>query len=245
MKYYAKVYEGLIDPKHYQQMGPAIWLYMYLLVKETYGPVERRPVVSDADLARAIGCGKRVIRDWRERLLANGYIEVTLHSRGYAYTITKSKKFTFLESDGGHENVNQADVSGRRKNVNHESVDQTTLVRSFPSCGTQFFVAKSSQTLAGSEVALPNKVIKGKSSENSPAAVKAEGEFSSTNPDQKHIAAGAAHHSRAEERVLGVSVFSSPSDGGKNPRSICAAELKRQMRSRRNGGHVMHVRSKA
>jgi hypothetical protein len=236
MKYYAKVYEGLIDQKHYEQMGPSIWLYMYLLVKETYGPVERRPVISDADLARAIGCGKRVIRDWRERLIGHRYIEATLHSRGYSYTITKSKKFTFDESNGGQETVNQRDVSGRHKNVNHE----TSVVRSFPSHGTQFFVAKSAQTLSGEPVSSPNKVIKGKSNGNSPAAEGAEGEFSSTDSDQKqkHIALSGSPLAPLKDAVLGVmsDVFSKPDGKGSSPRSICAAELKRQMRSRRNRG---------
>jgi hypothetical protein len=97
VKYYAKVYEGLFDPKHYKQMGPAIWLYTYLLMKETYGPVERRAVVSDAELASVIGCGSRIIRDWRKRLLAHGYIEATLHSHGYA-TPSRSPRNSYPRS---------------------------------------------------------------------------------------------------------------------------------------------------
>jgi hypothetical protein len=127
-------------------------------------------------------------------------------------------------------------VSGRHKTVNHENVYQTAMVGSFSSCGRQFFVAKSAETLDGGGVELPNKVIKEKPTpEASSAALRAE-EDALTGADQKHIALRLTTRPAEERAGLGELVFSSPSDGGKSPRSICAAKLKQMTRSRKNRG---------
>jgi len=151
MKYYAKVYEGIFDPKHYTQIGPALWLYTFLLMRETYGHVKQRFVISDAELAGTIGCGERVIRDWRKRLVDYAYIEATRHSHGYSYAIRKSKKFTPSDAD-------EVTRSDRQKNVNHSDgvIDVKT------SGDRQKSVMNSTQLIDGETLKPPNKLIKGK-----------------------------------------------------------------------------------
>jgi hypothetical protein len=108
MKHYAKIYEGLFDRKHYEQMGPAIWMYTFLVLKETYGFVKQRVVISDAEFAGIIGCREHTVRDWRKRLQDNGYIEATRHERGFSYAIQKSKKFAPYDTE---ENPSQCQIS--------------------------------------------------------------------------------------------------------------------------------------
>ena len=73
--------------------------------------------------------------------------------------------------------------------------------------------------------------------EASSAALRAEEDASATkSTNQNHIALSGSPLNSAKHGVSGLVFSSSPSDEGLSPRSLCAAELKRQMRSKRNGG---------
>jgi hypothetical protein len=92
------VYNGLLE--HCTQMRDSIWLYLWLLDRQTTeeangsGKVLGGMPIRDQDIAACLGgIATRTIRRWRERLLKRPYIEAINTGHGYSYRILKSKKW--------------------------------------------------------------------------------------------------------------------------------------------------------
>lgn len=86
---------GIIDPKHYQAMGLAFWLYVFLIQQtpiRTAWVRKGRPV-STREMARAIGAPQPTVRRWLDRLEEYGYIVTARDRLGIRVGITKRKWF--------------------------------------------------------------------------------------------------------------------------------------------------------
>jgi hypothetical protein len=89
---------GLLDEKHYQAMGESVWLFLYLLLRQTsmneqgegivlYGnPLTREQIASDT------GWSKNNIRNWTRRLVKTQYIRaVRSGNDGCVFFVRKAK----------------------------------------------------------------------------------------------------------------------------------------------------------
>ena len=91
---------GLVDPIHEELMGPAVWLYLWFLWRQTRrsGLVLGGMPFTYEDLAERSKFSERKIRRWMEVLRRGGYIEV--EHTNYCYMrirVLKSKKFNFKQ----------------------------------------------------------------------------------------------------------------------------------------------------
>lgn len=91
---------AILEPKHYHAMSDALWLYTFLLDKQTrglekngFGQVAGGVPIRDSDIADTIGSSERTVSRWRGRLKSHGYITARRTPYGYVYAITKPKKW--------------------------------------------------------------------------------------------------------------------------------------------------------
>jgi len=95
---------GLWDVKHYGQMGDAIWLFGWLVHRQTIekngvGLVLRGKALTYRDIMEDTGFAERTLHRWMAMLVRSGYITVrhSLYSR-MVISITNAKKFKFSKS---------------------------------------------------------------------------------------------------------------------------------------------------
>jgi len=95
-------YSGLLEPKHYKQIGSAIWLFLWCIsstTKEeeregvTWGIVLGGKPVKSEEIAEKFGVNEKTVRRWIESLETHGYISVTRTSNGMTIEVRNSKKF--------------------------------------------------------------------------------------------------------------------------------------------------------
>ena len=87
MKTFIKIKRGIISPKHYESIGPAIWLFMYIIDHADFDTGVMYGY-NDADAAEEIGAKKRTVRSWRDKLSEGGYI--TWKKKPYSLNVTVS-----------------------------------------------------------------------------------------------------------------------------------------------------------
>jgi hypothetical protein len=90
--WWTPLWRGLVveaTAKHYQTMGSAVWLYLYLLVfaNRSSGTLFRR----NATIAKDMGLSSRTISRWLNTLKTGGYIESRRTGRSLQISITKWK----------------------------------------------------------------------------------------------------------------------------------------------------------
>jgi DNA-binding transcriptional regulator YhcF (GntR family) len=89
----------LLDAGHYERIGSAIWLYSWLVLRQTHqsgsigwvlggSPVSYREIEEETDFNR------RTLEGWFRRLRREGYIETTAAPTGVVVRITKAKKYS-------------------------------------------------------------------------------------------------------------------------------------------------------
>jgi len=88
----------LLDARHYERMGSAIWLYAWLLLRQTHqrgstGWVLGGSPVSYREIEEETGFNRRTLERWMRTLRGNGYIETDVAPDGIVVRITKAKKF--------------------------------------------------------------------------------------------------------------------------------------------------------
>src|SRR5215472_309408 len=101
----------LFEARHYQRMGPAIWLYGWSVLRQTHqtggtGWVLGGSAISYREIEDETGFNRRTLEAWMRALRRHGYIETTPLPGGIAVRITKAKKFAspgrgFAEGDRG------------------------------------------------------------------------------------------------------------------------------------------------
>ena len=88
----------LLDARHYERMGSAIWLYAWLLLRQTHqrgstGWVLGGSPVSYREIEEETGFNRRTLESWMRTLRGNGYIQTDVASDGIVVRIAKAKKF--------------------------------------------------------------------------------------------------------------------------------------------------------
>lgn len=88
----------LFEARHYQKMGAAVWLYGWLVLRQTHqsgeiGWVLGGAPISYREIEGETGFPRRTLERWMHALRRNGYIETTAASSGVVVRIMKAKKF--------------------------------------------------------------------------------------------------------------------------------------------------------
>jgi hypothetical protein len=88
----------LFEAKHHARMGAAIWLYGWLVLRETRqvgatGLVLGGRPVSYREIEEETGFGRKTLERWMRVLRRQGYIETRVVQSGIVVRITKAKKF--------------------------------------------------------------------------------------------------------------------------------------------------------
>lgn len=124
-------YSGLLEPRHYKQIGTAIWLFLWCISSTTaekekdgtvWGIVLGNKPVRISELEETFDVSNRTIRSWIKTLEDYGYLRVTRAPYGLIFSVRNSKKFqnrvaeNFPSPDGDRQNV--ATLEGtERQNV--------------------------------------------------------------------------------------------------------------------------------
>lgn len=89
----------LLDPKHVENMGTSVWLYMWLLDKMTSvtedgvgNVLGGKPVRYEEDIKVELGISQRTYTRWIKVLEECGYINVTQAPYGLVISVNKAKK---------------------------------------------------------------------------------------------------------------------------------------------------------
>lgn len=103
--YNAGLRGGLFEAQHYARMGQAVWLYGWLILRETrerngIGFVLGGRPVSYRDIEEETGFERKTLQRWMQVLRQRGYIETTTAPGGIIVRIQKAKKFLW---QGGKE----------------------------------------------------------------------------------------------------------------------------------------------
>lgn len=91
----------LLDPKHVENMGQAVWLYMWLIdhitsvTEEKIGIVLGGKPVKYDEVKDDLGISKNTYSRWIDKLVKYPYIQTTLAPYGIVYKVFKAhKRFT-------------------------------------------------------------------------------------------------------------------------------------------------------
>lgn len=88
----------LFEARHYRRMGAAVWLYAWLVLRQTHqhgtlGWVLGGAPVSYREIEDETGFNGRTLERWMQTLRRRGYIETEAAPSGVIVRITKAKKF--------------------------------------------------------------------------------------------------------------------------------------------------------
>ena len=88
----------LFKAQHYERMGSAVWLYAWLVLRQTHqsgsvGWVLGGSPISYREIEEETGFNRRTLERWMTTLRRHGYIETETAPAGIAIRITKAKKF--------------------------------------------------------------------------------------------------------------------------------------------------------
>jgi len=117
----------LFEARHYERMGSAIWLFGWLVLRQTHqtgstGWVLGGKPVSYHEIEEETGFNARTLERWMQTLRRHGYIETDAAQGGVVIRIAKAKKFaqpgrTFAEgarnSAGGGPQIRGANRDNR------------------------------------------------------------------------------------------------------------------------------------
>lgn len=95
---------GLVDVKHIDRMGQAVWLFLYFVCHVDSKTGETKKPTKYSEISERTGKSVSTIRRWRETLVIQGYIEVTRQTHGFSIKINNWKPF---KKSGGTGNTNE------------------------------------------------------------------------------------------------------------------------------------------
>jgi DNA-binding MarR family transcriptional regulator len=105
----------LFEERHYERMGSAIWLYGWLILRQTHqsgavGWVLGGAAINYREIEEETGFSRKRLERWMKTLRAQGYIETERTPAGVVIRITKAKKF----AQPTRKNAEGGPVNGRR-----------------------------------------------------------------------------------------------------------------------------------
>jgi hypothetical protein len=88
----------LFEARHYERMGAALWLYGWLVLRQTHQRGDTGYVLGGApirycEIEQETGFNPRTLERWMHALRRHGYIETEAVPSGVIVRITKAKKF--------------------------------------------------------------------------------------------------------------------------------------------------------
>jgi hypothetical protein len=88
----------LLDIHHFEKMGSALWLYSWLILRQTHqsgtiGWVLGGSPISYREIEEETGFNRRTLEGWFRKLRSGGYIQTSTTPSGVVVRITKAKKF--------------------------------------------------------------------------------------------------------------------------------------------------------
>ncbi len=124
----------LFETQHYERMGAAVWLYGWLVLRQTHqsgsvGWVLGGSPISYREIEEETGFNRRTLERWMTTLRRHGYIETETAPAGVAIRITKAKKFPQggRNSAEGVRKVAEGSPQNRQKSTsNYESNQNIT-----------------------------------------------------------------------------------------------------------------------
>lgn len=128
--YYITVSNGLLDVKHRERMGSAVWEFMFLLDKMTscnengIGKVLGGKPIKMKELSELMGVSKKTVSRNLRRLSKQGYIEMIRTPYGYSFKIFKAKKI-FQNNNKRPDKSVQSDDRDQTKVSSPKRVDKS------------------------------------------------------------------------------------------------------------------------
>lgn len=117
--FYIQVSNGLLQPGHYDRMGPAVWVFMWCIDHVTQidddgvgWVLGRKPIIA-LRISQDMGVAQRTIERDLARLKKHGYIKTIRTPRGSQIGVSKAKK-TFKRNGGN--TVHNPGISRGMKN---------------------------------------------------------------------------------------------------------------------------------
>lgn len=119
-------YSGLLTPEHRENIGPALWEFLWCISKTTkeragdgekYGIVLGGKPIKYSDIASDLGVSAVTVKRNMNRLKKHGYIEMKRAPYGEIITVRNSKKFREIKNDPSDSKRRiKNDLSGEIKN---------------------------------------------------------------------------------------------------------------------------------
>lgn len=134
--FYIQIKNDLLDKKHVESMGQAIWLYMWLIDKMTsvkegeIGIVLGGRPIKFEEIKEDLGIGKNTLTRWTKILLKYPYISTTIAPYGTVYKVLKAKK-RFPKKDKRFPINEERRGSPQIGNVNKDNTATNTKDRGF------------------------------------------------------------------------------------------------------------------
>jgi hypothetical protein len=135
----------LFESRHYERMGAAVWLYGWLVLRQTHqqgslGWVLGGSPVSYREIEEETGFNCRTLERWMQVLRREGYIETDVDPGGLVIRITKAKKFP----QGGRKSADGA------RRVAEPNPQSRVAKRSYPPSTVEFAHRIRSSSIAES-----------------------------------------------------------------------------------------------
>lgn len=114
--FYIQISNGLLERKHYENMGQAVWLFMWLLDKMTsvseegVGLVLGGKPIKFEEVEEDLGMSYATYKRWVSTLRKAGYVETTRTSFGYKFKVIRAQK-TFGQKSESSKMSHQSDSS--------------------------------------------------------------------------------------------------------------------------------------
>jgi hypothetical protein len=119
-----EIKNNLLDPKHIEHMGIAVWLYMWCIDKMTsidesgVGKVLGGKPIEYKEVGDELGISVRTYRRWVTQLRDAGYINTKLTPHGLIFSVNKAhKRFGQRYAENGTPSTESSAESGTRKGV--------------------------------------------------------------------------------------------------------------------------------
>lgn len=126
------VTSGLLDSTHFEKIGPALWLYLWLIDKTTsdeeidgvrYGLVLYGHPISPALVTAAFGLNRRTYQNQIRQLADTGYVILQRTGRGHIIRVTNSWKWKWRKKVKTYTTRPQGPARRHRERYDSRDVD--------------------------------------------------------------------------------------------------------------------------
>ena len=160
----------LFEAKHYARMGPAIWLYGWLVLRQTHqchgvGYVLGGAPITYREIESETGFNRRTLEAWMRVLRREGYVQTHNVPAGISVQILKAKKHRPNRANTSHLELSSPEAARQTDLFRRSSAepsfaqpairDLAGLPRESADPGPRFCVASAAKFIESAEVAAP------------------------------------------------------------------------------------------